>query len=257
VVGPGAPLDTRCLRVIGVDWLAGPTSEWRPVAPVTTADQARAVLAVLDHLGVERASLVGASYGGMVALTLAVQAPERVLRLAVLGAAHRAHPLATGVRAVQRSILRLGAGSPEAVKLARALALTTYRSARELDGRFDHRRRAGPLETFPVEAWLDAHGERFAARFDAESYATLSESIDLHDVDASTLSVPTLLVSFTTDQLTPPWLVDELVARAPGVTRHVTIESDFGHDAFLKEAGEVGAVLSGFLPLTQVGEVAR
>ncbi len=145
------------------------------------------------------------------------------------------------------------------MSLARALALTTYRSARELDRRFPHRRvgPSGAAEASPVEAWLAAHGERFAARFDAERYATLSESIDLHDVDPSALSVPTLLVSFTTDLLTPPWLVDELVARAPGVTRHVTIESDFGHDAFLKESARVGEVLAGFLSVVQGREVAR
>ena len=258
VVGDGAPLDTRRLRVIGVDWLAGPESRWRPEAPVTTDDQARAVLAVLDQLGVERASVVGASYGGMVALALALRAPERVRRLALVCAAHRAHPLATGVRAVQRGILRLGGGSPEAVKLARALAMTTYRSARGLDRRFSHRPAAGGGDAgFPVAAWLEARGERFADRFDAQAFERLSESIDLHDVDPGALVVPTLLVSFTTDQITPPWLVEELAIRARQVVRHVTIASEHGHDAFLKEADEVGAVLAEFLPAARTAEVAR
>lgn len=261
VVGPAAPLDTRNLRVIGVDWLAGPESPWWPEGPVTTADQARGVLAVLDHLGVGRAHLVGASYGGMVALALALQAPARVARLALVCAAHRAHPWATGVRAVQRGILHLGGGSSEAVGLARALAMTTYRSAAELDRRFSHKADRGGQEdrggTFPVERWLGARGERFAGRFDAAAFARLSESIDLHDVDPTPLAVSTLLVSFSTDQLTPSWLVAELAACAPDVTHHVTIDSEYGHDAFLKEATRVGSVLAAFLAQERVEEVVR
>jgi 3-oxoadipate enol-lactonase len=42
--------------------------------------------ALLDHLGLERAALVGASVGGRVCLELAVTRPERVTHLALLGA---------------------------------------------------------------------------------------------------------------------------------------------------------------------------
>jgi 3-oxoadipate enol-lactonase len=47
---------------------------------------ARDLLALLDRLGLERASLVGASYGGQVALELAVARPERVDRLVLVDA---------------------------------------------------------------------------------------------------------------------------------------------------------------------------
>ena len=56
-------------------------------------------------------------------------------------------------------------------------------------------------------------------------------------------TVPTTLVSFDTDRLVPPWLVDELAGAAPGVTRHVTVPSVFGHDAFLKEPGAVSRLI--------------
>ena len=42
------------------------------------------VLALLDGVGAERADLVGASFGGLVALEVAAQAPERVRSLALL-----------------------------------------------------------------------------------------------------------------------------------------------------------------------------
>jgi 3-oxoadipate enol-lactonase len=47
---------------------------------------ARDLLALLDRLGLERASLVGASYGGQVALEVAVARPERVDRLVLVDA---------------------------------------------------------------------------------------------------------------------------------------------------------------------------
>ncbi|MBT2441276.1 alpha/beta fold hydrolase [Streptomyces sp. ISL-36] len=50
-------------------------------APHTHADD---VVALLDTLGVERAALVGSSFGGKVALQLAARHPERVSTLALL-----------------------------------------------------------------------------------------------------------------------------------------------------------------------------
>ena len=55
---------------------------------ITLANQAADVVGVLDHLGLERADVLGFSWGGLVALEMAVRRPGRVDRL-VLGAVHR------------------------------------------------------------------------------------------------------------------------------------------------------------------------
>jgi pimeloyl-ACP methyl ester carboxylesterase len=55
-----------------------------PDVPFTMADCARDALAVMDHVGWDRCAVVGISFGGMVALELAVTAPDRVERLALL-----------------------------------------------------------------------------------------------------------------------------------------------------------------------------
>ncbi|MET9630262.1 alpha/beta fold hydrolase [Lentzea sp. NPDC006480] len=54
----------------------GPFDHW---------DVARDVLAVLDHLNIGSAAVIGTSQGGFVALRMALLAPERVRALAVLG----------------------------------------------------------------------------------------------------------------------------------------------------------------------------
>jgi 3-oxoadipate enol-lactonase len=58
-----------------------------PVRPGADGSDAEDVLALLDELGIEEFSLVGASYGGYVALQIASAVPDRVERLVLLDAA--------------------------------------------------------------------------------------------------------------------------------------------------------------------------
>jgi homoserine O-acetyltransferase len=246
VVEPGGALDTTCQRLIGVDFLAGPNSTFRPTAPVTTHDQARAVAAVLDKLGAHSVTLVGASYGGMVALAFAELFADRVSGLVLVCAAHRTHPMATAWRSIQRSVVQLGeqSGAPEeGLALARQLAMTTYRSADEFEQRFDHGPSSEGAVRFPVQDYLEARGSAFTGVFDAASFLSLSTSIDLHRVDPRLVGCRTTLVSFDTDALVPPWLVEELAQGVPGVCEHVRVSSSFGHDAFLKEPERVSSAL--------------
>jgi 3-oxoadipate enol-lactonase len=68
-----------------------------PPGPYSMADYATDALALLDHVGWDTARVVGISFGGMVAQELAVTAPDRVERLALLctspGGSLRSYPL--------------------------------------------------------------------------------------------------------------------------------------------------------------------
>jgi homoserine O-acetyltransferase len=253
IVGAGKALDTHRLSVLGMDYIGASGSSTGPAAGgsfpgISSYDQADAVLRVLDHLGVEKlAAIVGASYGGMVALAFGEKYPQRVERLIVISAADQPHPMATAWRSVQRNIARLGLAcdSPtQALELARALAMCTYRSPEEFAARF----RAAPRmengrPVFPVEEYLAARGRDYAARNRPESFICLSESIDLHQVNATRIPVRTEVVAVREDQLVPIADMRALTARLPDARLH-EFSSLLGHDAFLKEAEQLRAVLS-------------
>ena len=63
-----------------------------PPAPYALADLGGDVVALLDHLGVQRAHVCGLSLGGMVAMWLAVHAAERVDRLVLCCTSARLGP---------------------------------------------------------------------------------------------------------------------------------------------------------------------
>jgi homoserine O-acetyltransferase/O-succinyltransferase len=242
LAGDGRALDTRRVRVLGWAYPAPPG------ALLSTHAHARALADVLDGLGIERLdALVGASYGGMVGLAFALAYPRRLRRLVAIGAAHRSDPLATAWRAIQRRIVRLGlahGAGRDALVIARALAMTTYRTREELALRF-----AGPAahadagDLFPVERYLVARGEDYAARTAPERFLALSEALDRHDVAPARIAVPATLVAVRQDRLVPLALVRELASEYGGPCELHEIDSIYGHDAFLKETAALAPIL--------------
>lgn len=246
--GAGRSLDPRRSRLVSIDWLGGADASSGPrgdadFPAIDSLDQAHAILALLNHLGVARVALVvGASYGGCVAQHLGVLLGTRLDRLVVIGAAHRASPWALALRHLQRAgIAAAGtdaAARAQALHRARALAVLAYRTPGELEARFGD---AAPADG--VLGWLDAHGERFARRFDVEAFLRLSASLDAHACAVEGITARTTVVAFAEDLIVPLALADDC-ARRIGGARLVVLHSQFGHDAFLKEAEAVAAVLS-------------
>ncbi len=250
LVGAGRGIDLERYRVLGMDFIGGSghSSPIPPGASVSSLDQARALAVVLDSLAeTSLHGIAGASYGGMIALAFAQLFPERVERIAVCSAAHRAHPQATAWRSIQRAVVResieRGAGA-QGLKLARALAMVTYRSAAEFDQRFDSPPafKRGRFE-FPVEEYLFSRGDAYVKVHRPETFVSLSESIDLHRVDPARITVPTSLIAIEQDQIVPLADMRALHAQLRGPRELFVVSSIYGHDAFLKDGGQLNPLL--------------
>jgi homoserine O-acetyltransferase len=250
LVGEGCAVDPRNARIMGLDFAADPSGAAAP----STAEQAEVIAAALDALEIETADLLlGASYGGMVGLALAQHLPDRVRRLAVIGAPAAPHPAATAMRELQRRVvamgLALGSGA-EALSIARGMAMLTYRTAAEFEARFEGGiPEPASLATSAPGAYLRARGDAYSAVMSPERFLSLSASIDRHAVEPAAIPHPTLVVGALSDALVPPEQLRALAAALPRAELHL-VGSLYGHDLFLKETQALAPLVSAFLAAT-------
>src|SRR5215211_1279704 len=87
------PLAEAGFRVIAVDMLGYGYSGKPRNGEYTIAGQAKLLIGLLDQLGINRTTLVGSSYGGAVAATCALDYPQRVERLVLIGTVNNNRPL--------------------------------------------------------------------------------------------------------------------------------------------------------------------
>ncbi|MDP8913274.1 MAG: homoserine O-succinyltransferase [Pseudomonadota bacterium] len=247
LVGRGRAVDPAHCRILGLDFAADSTGRTAP----STVCQARILCAALDAIGAPAADVViGASYGGMVALAMAEHFPARVRRLVAISAPAEPHPSSTAARELQRRIVELGLASglgDEALSIARGMAMLTYRTPEEFAQRF-----AGglthddPLGTSEAGAYLRARGDAYRAVMSPERFLSLSASIDRHRVDPSRIRQPVLVVGATSDQLVPAEQMRALAHSLPTSELHL-FDCLYGHDMFLKEADKIGCLVEPLL----------
>lgn len=287
LIGPGRAIDTDrsfvvCANVIGGCYgSTGPTSinprsgraYGESFPSVTIRDTVRAQRELLRRLDVDRLELViGGSMGGFQVLEWAAMFPELVDRIAPIATAAQHSPWCVGFNAIAREALALGraAGDGDAgLRLARKVAMMTYRSDRELLSRFGRSRRHDDLinvdRSFDVERYLERHGEKLVERFDADTYRTITRAMDLHDIARGRGTVehvlgaikqPALCVGISSDVLYPAAEQREISRLLPNAT-YREIESRCGHDAFLIEIEQLSSLLSAWLEHESVGIAAR
>jgi len=287
IVGAGKAIDTNRWFVVAPNMLGGcqgstgPSSfapdgaEWGARFPfLTIRDQVTAQVAFSKALGIERwAAVVGGSMGGMQALEWAIGYPTLIERVGILAAPELANADQIALNSVQIEAIRMdpafadgqyydaadGDGPHRGVALARRMALLSYRSPSELNDRFERSWQSGvsPLGAggrYAVESYLDFHGNKFSRRFDANSYITLVEAMNSHDIGRgrgsvqealSRITARTLVLGIDSDRLFPVEH-QEVIAAHVDTTFHdgvIVISSPFGHDGFLIEDDVVGGNL--------------
>ncbi|MFI5761618.1 homoserine O-acetyltransferase [Streptomyces sp. NPDC051563] len=238
---------------------------------LTQRDQVRAEAGLADALGIGRWALViGGSMGGMRALEWAVGEPGRVAALLLLACPAAASADQIAWATAQIHAIRAdphwqggdyhdagpGQGPHTGLGLARRIAHITYRSAGELQTRFGHEAQEGEQPwlggRYRVESYLDHQAVKLPRRFDAASYVTLAEAMNTHDIGRGRAGrraalgrerARTVVAGVDADRLYPLVQQEELAAGIPSADGIRIIRSPYGHDGFLLETEQVGALV--------------
>jgi pimeloyl-ACP methyl ester carboxylesterase len=162
-----------------------------PAVPYLLSDMADDAVCLLDHLGVDRAHVVGVSMGGMIAQTIALDHPSRVLTLTSImsttGDPDVGHPTAEAMAALVAPPAQTRQEAEDgAVRQAQVWG------SRGLFDEADLRRLAG-------DSWDRCHEPLGVARQLAAILASGSRSSRL-----AKLAIPTLVIHGTADTLVQP-----------------------------------------------------
>lgn len=189
-------------------------------------DSARDLLDVLDHLGIERATFVGTSQGGFVALRVALLAPERVVALAALGtsAAAEVPVMVANYRQMAANWIEMGPILPLVDMLA-AICLGDMEAAE-----WKAKWRAHPIDTIDV---------------------LVSALVDRDDIVGrlGEIDVPALVMHGSADLCYPMERARELADGLPKCAGPIIVEGG-AHFLSLTNPDEVNAHLGPFLAAT-------
>ncbi|HEX5073909.1 MAG TPA: 3-oxoadipate enol-lactonase [Gemmatimonadaceae bacterium] len=195
-----------------------------PRGPVTIERLARDLMALLDHLDVERAVVCGCSLGGVIALWLAVNRPDR-LTGAVLAN--------TGAK--------IGTNESWDARIAAVRAGGTAAVRDQVVGRFltPEFRARDPETTSLIAGMIEATSD--------EGYIAACEALRATDLraDASRVRLPVLIVGSERDQSTPPELSRDLHASID--RSELVMIADAAHLSNVEQAALFNAALVRFL----------
>jgi homoserine O-acetyltransferase len=214
LVGPGKPLDTRRLFVIGVNnpgscfGSTGPMSinpatgqPWGADFPVVTVeDWVDAQARLLDVLGIERlAAVIGGSLGGMQALSWTLRHPARVGDCIAIATAPNLSAQNIAFNEVARRAIITdpdfhgghfyahGVVPRRGLRVARMIGHITYLSDDSMEAKFGRAMRDAELAystqdiEFQIESYLRHQGDKFSEYFDANTYLLITRALDYFD----------------------------------------------------------------------------
>lgn len=195
-----------------------------PPGPYSMADLGSDLVALMDRLGIERASLCGLSIGGMISMWVAAHAPERVERLVLFCTSAKLEPReawleraaivrADGVQAIADVVLgrwftpAFAEAHPEVIERMRATLIATPR----------------------------------------EGYAACCEAIADMDLtpDLPSIVAPTLVVSAEQDPSIPPEHGRRIASLIPGA--RFELVSPAAHIATIERPDLTGAMILRFV----------
>lgn len=290
-VGPGKVIDTdrfhvicanvigSCMGSTGPASVAGDGKPWGMRFPVITIrDMVRAQMALLDQMGIGQLyCVVGGSMGGMQALSLAANFPERAARVLAIASTARHSAQNIAFHEVGRQAIMadpnwrggdyyFGELPAAGLAVARMAAHITYLSEEGLTEKFGRRLQDRDAKSFgfdadfQIESYLRYQGSGFTQRFDANSYLYITRAMDYFDLAEehggklanafADAKARFCVISFDSDWLYPTaesrHVVHALNAAGAPVS-FVELSAPHGHDSFLLDVPALDRVIKGFL----------
>jgi thioesterase CepJ len=235
-VGVAPALVAAGYRVVTYD-NRGVAPSSSPPAPYSIDQLVRDALALLDHLGIDEARIVGHSMGGWIAETIAAQRPESVRAAALLGSCNTPTAWEKAITAVERDVALLDVDLPP---LFYATETMRYLPNKDLQD-----------DAF-VEGWLSMAGNPAPwpnpGRL-GQYEACLAWSNDpRHGESWPSIAVPCLVMAYEHDIDSPPAHARAAAARIPHA-QYLEIP-DCSHLAPFTHAGAVGDALVEFFRTT-------
>jgi homoserine O-acetyltransferase len=280
LIGPGKPVDTDRFFVIGVNNIGGchgstgpssinPTTgkPWGADFPVVTVeDWVEAQSRLATRLGIDRfAAVIGGSLGAMQAMQWAVSQPARLAHSIVIAAAPKLSAQNIAFNEVARQAITTdpdfhggnyysqGVVPKRGLRIARMIGHITYLSDDAMAEKFGRDLREGGFKfnfdvEFQIESYLRYQADKFAERFDANTYLRITKALDYFDPAAARdgnlsaalepATASFLVVSFTSDWRFPPARSREIVKALLDNRLSVSyaeIDAPHGHDGFLMD----------------------
>jgi pimeloyl-ACP methyl ester carboxylesterase len=185
-----------------------------PEVPYTLSDMAADAVGLLDHLTVERAHVVGASMGGMIAQHVAIEHPNRVASLtsimSMTGEPEYGSPLPEAA-----AVLLAAPAEDRATYIDDSVKYSVWQSRRYFD--------AAETKRMAAAAYDRSFYPEGANRQLAAIYASGRRTAMLPTVVA-----PTLVIHGRDDTLIAPSGGERTAELVPGA--HLMMVSDMGHD---------------------------
>ena len=252
---------------------------------ITIKDMVKVQRKLIDSFGINQLSaIIGGSMGGMQVLQWMVSYPKRMKKAVPIATAAMSSPQQIAFNEVGRQSIfsdpdwnrgnyyETGKKPKNGLSLARMIAHITYLSEESMDIKFgrglqDKDEISYDFTTdFQVESYLHHQGESFVKRFDANSYLFITKAVDLFDLTINKslidgfkdVEAKVEVISVDSDWLYPTEQSTEIVTSLNANDVEVSfseIKSNYGHDAFLLEKGQLNYIFSKFLADSVVEDI--
>lgn len=277
LIGEGKHIDTNNYQVLTFNVLGGCDGSTGPATinkktnqpyrisfpPISIRDMVHAQQLALEIMGINHlAAVIGGSLGGMQAMEWGLLYPTKMNKLIILASTPYFSDFGIAFNHIAETAIKQDPEwknglyesnlSLRGLEISRMIGMVTYRSSTLFNERFA---RKSSQQQYDISAYLDYQGKKLTERFDANSYLTLLQAMNHHDIGkgrvnwiqaAQQIETPLLAISYDKDLIFEPPLMKQFAEEvANGCYYHV--KTDFGHDGFLTEFEKWGEIVCNFI----------